>query len=259
MQITSPLTILTKKEDRWKQGSLPENALSAFCHLQWLLCSQPVLAYPRSDEQYALITDASFDDKNTVGGLGAILTQMDKEGCFYVIAYASRKLQKYEQNYTPFLLEMQAAIFGMETFEVHLKGRHFKLFTNYKLLEKLGKVHTKTLNRLHQMMNLFSFEVIYKKGDKMPADFLSRNAVDAIQFDLRAYAKEQNKDDILRNLRLYLLNKVLLYKNQLAQLIYKMSQDCFVLDGVVWKPLGVQSAASLCRVGATTFNPLHSS
>ncbi len=41
---------------------------------------------------------------------------------------------------------MQAAIFGMETFEVHLKGRQFKLFTDHKPLEKLGKVHTKTLN-----------------------------------------------------------------------------------------------------------------
>jgi hypothetical protein len=69
------------------------------------------LAYPRSDRQYALITDASFGDKNTAGGLGAILTQIDKDSHFYVIAYASRKLQKYENNYTPFLLEMQAAIF----------------------------------------------------------------------------------------------------------------------------------------------------
>jgi len=30
--------------------------------------------------------------------------------------------QKYEKNYTPFLLEMQVAIFGMETIEVNLKG-----------------------------------------------------------------------------------------------------------------------------------------
>ena len=238
-QITSPLTHLTRKDSGWKRGKLPENALRAFRHLQSLLCSQPVLAYPRSDRQYALITDASFGDENTAGGLGAILTQMDDKGRFYVIAYASRKLQKYEQNYTPFLLEMQAAIFGMETFEVHLKGRHFKLFTDHKPLEKLGKVHTKTLNRLQQMMNLYSFEVIYKKGDEMPADFLSRNAVDAIKFDLGTYAREQNKDYLLRGLRLYLLNKVLPDNNKIAKLIYNMSHDCFVLNGVVWKRLGI--------------------
>ncbi len=212
--------------------------MRAFSHLQSLLCSQPVLACPRYDCQYALITDASFGDENTAGGLVAILMQIDKEGCFYAITYASRKLQKYEQNYTPFLLEMQADIFGMETFEVHLKGRHFKLFTDHKTLEQLCKVHTKTLNCLQQMMNLFSFEVIYKKGDEMPADFLSRNVVDAIPFDLSTYEKEQNKGDILSSPQLYLLNKVLPGNNQLAQLVYKRSHDCFVVDGVVWKCLG---------------------
>ncbi len=64
-QITSPLTNLTKKDSGWKRGNLPEHALRAFRHLQSLLCSQPVLAYPRSDRQYALITDASFGDEHT--------------------------------------------------------------------------------------------------------------------------------------------------------------------------------------------------
>jgi Reverse transcriptase (RNA-dependent DNA polymerase)/RNase H-like domain found in reverse transcriptase len=189
-QIMSPLTQLTKKDSSWKRRPLPENALCAFRHLQSLLCSEPVLAYLRSDRHYALITDTSFSDENTEGGLGAILTQLDNNGKFYVIAYASRKLQKYEKNYTPFLLEMQAAIFGMETFEVNLRGRHFKLFTDHKPLEKLGKVHTKMLNRLQQIMNQFSFEIIYKQGNEMPADFLSRNAVDSIKFDLPTYARE---------------------------------------------------------------------
>ncbi len=155
-----------------------------------------MLAYPRSDREYALITDASFGDENTEGGLGAILAQLDNAGKFYVIAYASRKLQKYEKNYTPFLLEMQAAIFGMEMFEVNLRGWHFKLFTDHKPLEKLGKVHTKMLNRLQQMMNQFSFETIYKQGKEMPADFLSRNAVNSIKFDLPTYAREQDKDEV---------------------------------------------------------------
>jgi len=67
----------------------------------------------------------------------------------------------------------------------------------------------------------------------MPADFLSRNAVNAIQFNLDSYAREQNKDDLLQSLQLYLLNKVLPENNKIAQLVYKMSHDCFVLNGVV--------------------------
>jgi hypothetical protein len=88
------------------------------------------------------------------------------------------------------------------------------------------------------MMNQFSFEIIYKQGSKMPADFLSRNAVGAIKFDLPTYAREQDKDKILQSLRLYLLNKSLPTNKTLAQLIHRMSQECFVLNGVVWRHLG---------------------
>jgi len=59
------------------------------------------------------------------------------------------------------------------------------------------------------MMNQFSFEIIYKQGNEMPADFSSWNTVDSIQFDLPTYAREQDKDEILQGLRLYLLNKSL--------------------------------------------------
>jgi hypothetical protein len=89
------------------------------------------------------------------------------------------------------------------------------------------------------MMNVFSFNIIYKQGDEMPADFLSRNAVDAINFNLTSYRCEQDKDKILRGLHLYLLDKSLPANNTLAQLIYQMSQDCFVFNGIIWKHLGV--------------------
>ncbi len=41
-------------------------------------------------------------------------------------------------------------------------------------------------------MNLFSFEIIYKKGEEMPTDFLLRNAAAVIGSDLSSYAQEQN-------------------------------------------------------------------
>ncbi len=57
-----------------------------------------------------LIVDASLGDDKKSGGLGAILTQVNPDGQHYIIPYASQKLQKHECNYTPFLLEMPAAI-----------------------------------------------------------------------------------------------------------------------------------------------------
>jgi hypothetical protein len=100
--------------------------------------------------------------------------QINQSGEHCVIAYASQKLQKHEKNYTPFLLEMQAAIWGMDHFSTYLKGQYFTLFSDHKPLEKLGKVHTRTLNRLQEAMNTFDFEIVYKKGSEMPADFLSK-------------------------------------------------------------------------------------
>jgi hypothetical protein len=75
----------------------------------------------------------------------------------------------------PFLVEMQAAIWGMEHFATYLRGKHFILYSDNKPLEKLGKVHTRTFYRLQELMNEFDFEICYKKGDEMPADFLSQS------------------------------------------------------------------------------------
>ncbi len=46
---------------------------------------------------------------------------------------------------------------------------------------------------------------MYIIGEEMPADFLSRNAVDAISSDLSSFAQEHNNDEVLRHLRPYLL------------------------------------------------------
>jgi len=106
----APLHNLTKKDSPWSGGPLPEDAQRAFIESRTALSSQPVVSFPRPHLQYALITDASCKDENTPGGMGAILTQIDADQNFRVIAYASRKTIKHEKNYTPFLLEMHAAV-----------------------------------------------------------------------------------------------------------------------------------------------------
>jgi hypothetical protein len=61
------------------------------------------MAFPKSDRQYALITDAATGTADTPGGLGAILTQVDKDGNFHAISFASRQFQDNEMNYSPLL------------------------------------------------------------------------------------------------------------------------------------------------------------
>jgi hypothetical protein len=60
-------------------------------------------------------------------GLGAILTQVDKDGKFYAISFASSQLKDHEKNYSPFLLEAAAAVWGMDHFNEYLKGKKFIL------------------------------------------------------------------------------------------------------------------------------------
>jgi len=111
-----------------KSGPLPEEALCTFHSLQWQLTSELVMAFPFSNWQYVLITDAANGT--------AILTQVDKDGKFYAISYASRQLKDHEKNYSPFLLEAAAAIWGMDFFNKYLRGKQFILYTDHKPLEK---------------------------------------------------------------------------------------------------------------------------
>jgi hypothetical protein len=149
-----------------EKGPLPEKAQEAFDTLKNALYSEPVIAFPRSDRTFYLIVDAATGTEDEKGGLGAILCQTDERGNPRVISYASRALTINKKNYTPFLLEMQATCWGFDHFSTFLRGQKFILYTHHKPLEKLGKVHIKTLCRLNQYMNTYNFEIRHKKGMK---------------------------------------------------------------------------------------------
>jgi hypothetical protein len=121
--IAAPLFRLTRKDSGYKGGPLPKEAMDAFCILKNSLVSEPVMAIPRADRQYALITDAATGTADTAGGLGAILTQKDQFDNFYAISYASRQLKDHEKIFSPFLLESATAVWGMDVFNEYLKGK----------------------------------------------------------------------------------------------------------------------------------------
>jgi hypothetical protein len=72
------------------------------------------------------------------------------------------------------LLEVAAALWGMDVFNEHLKGKKFILYTDHKPLEKMGHLHTKTMNRLQVALLEHDFFIQYKKGKIMLANYLSR-------------------------------------------------------------------------------------
>jgi hypothetical protein len=178
----SKMSALTKKDSGWKEGKLPEEACQAFLALKEKLMQQPIVAYPKREGRFMLRTDAFLGDKDNLGGLGAVLLQQqktseDEDKLWKVIAYASRPLKKHEKNYSAYLVEMAAAVWGIEHFHVYLIGKQFTLVTDHRPLEHFGSVHTKTINRLQHLMLEYDFTIEYRVGeDNAVADYLSRNA-----------------------------------------------------------------------------------
>jgi hypothetical protein len=169
------------------------------------------------DQQYALITDAATGTADTPGGLGAILKQVDKDGNFCTISFASRQLKDHEKNYSPFLLEAAATVWGMDFFNEYLRGKQFILYMDHKPLEKLGHLHSKTLNRLQTALLEHDFVIQCKKGSNMPADYLSRltcaketmasiSAFDPFQADLFDLQMQDEDLQMLQTLCFYFYN-----------------------------------------------------
>jgi hypothetical protein len=67
--IMAPLFKLTRKDSGYKWGPLLQEGLNTFRTLQNSFTSEPIMAFPRVDRQYALITDAATSTADTVGGL----------------------------------------------------------------------------------------------------------------------------------------------------------------------------------------------
>jgi hypothetical protein len=205
--IAAPLFKLTCKDSGYKSRPLPEQALQAIYALQKQLTSEPVMAFPRADRQYALITDAATGTADTPGGLGAILTQVNKDGNFFI--QYPLQLKDHEKNYSPFLLEAAAAVWGMDFFNEYLKGKRFILYPEHKPLEKLGHLHSKMLNRLQTALLEHEFVIHYKKGSNMLADYLTRlpgtkdtvaniSAFDPFQADLYDLQMQDNDLQMLQ-------------------------------------------------------------
>jgi hypothetical protein len=86
----------------------------------------------------------------------------------------------------------------MEYYQEHLRGRRFILYTDQKSLETLENFNKRTVNQLQPAAMDFDFDIRYKKGSEMPADFLSRsiNEIWAISALDIYWAHAQSKDNL---------------------------------------------------------------
>ena len=107
-KIAIPLTRLTKKNAKFQWD---DNCEKSFQELKTRLTSAPVLTLPSGNERFVIYSDASSQ------GLGCVLMQHGK-----AVAYASRQLEKHEQNYPTHDLELAAVVFALKIWRHYLYG-----------------------------------------------------------------------------------------------------------------------------------------
>lgn len=142
---------------------------NAFVSIKNALMTPPLLHYPNfdKDEKFILQTDASGY------ALGSILCNSDRRP----IAYASRSLNKAEQNYPTIEKELLAIVWSVKYFRPYLYGRKFKIETDHKPLMYLFNMANPSsrLLKFRLILEDYNFEIEYVKGvDNVAADALSR-------------------------------------------------------------------------------------
>ncbi|GJT37434.1 putative reverse transcriptase domain-containing protein [Tanacetum coccineum] len=111
-------------------------------------------------EEHGIIEDYSRAAEKRIG-YGAVLMQKEK-----VIAYASRQLKVYEENYTTHDLELGAVIFALRLWRHYLYGTKCVVFTDHKSLRYI--LNQKELNlrqrRWIELLSDYDCEIRYHPG-----------------------------------------------------------------------------------------------
>lgn len=187
--VAHPLHELLKRDAPWHWSADCQNA---FEQIKRKIVSPNFLVHFQENLPVILVCDASSV------GVGALLAHVMPDGSERPIAFASRKLNKAEVNYSQMKKEGLTLVCGVKKFHMHLYGRQqFTLVTDHKpLLAILGpKAGLPTLvaarlQRWAVILSAYNYSMVYRKTVHMGnADALSRLPVDK--------ASEEPEDSIL--------------------------------------------------------------
>ncbi len=128
--LASPLTQLMKKDIPFYWNAAQAKSFEA---LKQDLTNAPVLAFPDYSAPFILCTDAS------AFGVGVVLMQTDARGKNCVIAYASRKLNTAESNYSVTHQETLAVVWALRHFRDIIFGYPVQVYTDHEAITELFK------------------------------------------------------------------------------------------------------------------------
>ena len=150
------------------------------------LTTPPVLVFPDWDavadgtSPFHVYCDACID------GFGAALEQEQTDGSIKPIAYISRATLDSKRRLTPLDLEAGSIVWALKCLRGYLWGTKFRIFSDHKALESIGKVgnHNARVQRLLEILTAFDYTLEYRKGSaNVNADFMSRLPKPASEHD----------------------------------------------------------------------------
>lgn len=170
---TAPLRALLKKGTEFL---MQKPQIDAFEKLKRQISSVPVLQFYDPNLPTRIRTDSSSR------GLGAMIEQRVDDS-WHPIAFASRALEKSEQNYAQIERETLSVVFGCERFHEYLYGREFIVHNDH---QPLKAVFSKSIvqcppriQRFFLRLQKYNFTFEYAPGKTMKvADALSRASLD---------------------------------------------------------------------------------
>ena len=140
----------------------------SFQELKKRLTTASVLITSVSGEKYTVFCDASRV------GLGCVLMQKGR-----VVAYASRKLKKHEENYPTHDLELAVVVFALKLWRHYLYGESLEVFFDHKSLKYIFTQRDLNARQRRWMETLedFDFSLQYHPGKaNVVVDAMSRKS-----------------------------------------------------------------------------------
>ena len=112
-----------------------------------------------------------------IDGFGAALEQQQTNDSVRPIAYVTRATLDSERHWTPFDLQAGSIVCAIKRLRVYRWGTKFRIFSDHKALESIGKVcdHNARVQRWPEFLTGFDYTLECRKSSANGnADFLSR-------------------------------------------------------------------------------------
>ena len=168
--ILAPLTDLNSPKVRFQWS---DECQKSFERIKRILSSPPVLVPPEYSKYFKLYVDASEV------GIGAVLVQDDEHGIERPISYFSKKLLKYQKNYSTVEKEALALLLALKFYDVYLSSSEYpvQVYTDHNPLVFVHRMKDSNQRLLRWSLTLqeYCMEIFHVKGcENVVADALSR-------------------------------------------------------------------------------------